>query len=60
MQLAWSPEDEAFRTELIAFLDAHTPEQMRTGYDFQDVGDERELVPRGCATGRRHCSTTVG
>ena len=46
MQLAWSPEDEAFRGELIAFLDERTPEQMRTGFDFQDVRDEHELVPR--------------
>ena len=40
MQLAWSPEDEAFRAELIAFLDEHTPAEMRRGYDFQGVGDE--------------------
>lgn len=46
MQLAWNAEDEAFRAELIAFLDAHTPEEMRTGYDFQDVRDEHELVPQ--------------
>ena len=46
MQLAWNAEDEAFRAELIAFLDANTPEQMRTGYDFQDVRDEHELVPQ--------------
>ena len=24
MQLAWGPQDEAFRDELLAFLDAHT------------------------------------
>ena len=46
MQLAWSPEDEAFRAELIGFLDAHTPAQMSGGYDFQDVGDADELVPQ--------------
>jgi alkylation response protein AidB-like acyl-CoA dehydrogenase len=46
VQLAWSPEDEAFRVDLIAFLDENTPEQMLTGYDFQDVGDEHELVPQ--------------
>ena len=27
MQLAWSPEDEAFRAELVAFLDANTPDR---------------------------------
>jgi alkylation response protein AidB-like acyl-CoA dehydrogenase len=46
VQLAWNAEDEAFRAELLAFLDTHTPEQMRTGYDFQDVHDEHELVPK--------------
>jgi alkylation response protein AidB-like acyl-CoA dehydrogenase len=46
VQLAWSPEDEAFRAELIDFLDAHTPEQMGGGYDFQDVGDADQLVPQ--------------
>jgi alkylation response protein AidB-like acyl-CoA dehydrogenase len=46
VQLAWSAEDEAFRAELIAFLDAHTPAQMRAGFDFQDVRDEHELVPK--------------
>ena len=29
VQLAWGPEDEAFRAELIAFLDAHTPDEAR-------------------------------
>ena len=47
MQLAWGPEDEAFRAELIAFLDAHTPAEMRGGYDFQATSrDEHELVPQ--------------
>jgi alkylation response protein AidB-like acyl-CoA dehydrogenase len=46
VQLAWNAEDEEFRAELLAFLDSHTPEQMRTGYDFQDVRDEHELVPK--------------
>src|SRR5262249_6134075 len=26
LQIAWGPEEEAFRAELIAFLDAHTPD----------------------------------
>ncbi len=47
MQLAWSDEDEAFRAELLAFLDEHTPAEIRAaGFDFHDVGDERELVPQ--------------
>ena len=35
MKLAWSPEDEAFRAELIAFLDA-----VRTGNEPAVSGDE--------------------
>ncbi|HWS44582.1 MAG TPA: acyl-CoA dehydrogenase family protein [Acidimicrobiia bacterium] len=46
MQLAWSAEDEAFRAELVQFLDAHTPPQMQRGFDSYDVGDAHELVPR--------------
>ncbi len=42
MKLAWSPGDEAFRAELIEFLDANTPPEA-TGYDFLgevSAGDE--------------------
>jgi alkylation response protein AidB-like acyl-CoA dehydrogenase len=42
MQLAWSPGDEAFRAELVEFLDANTPPEA-TGYDFLgevSAGDE--------------------
>ena len=47
MQIAWGPEEEAFRAELLAFLDAHTPEEALTGYDFSgDTADDRELVPQ--------------
>ena len=47
MQIAWGPEDEAFRAELLAFLDAHTPDEALTGYDFSgDTADDRELVPQ--------------
>ena len=46
MQLAWSAEDEAFRAELVQFLDAHTPPEMQRGFDSYDVGDAHELVPR--------------
>jgi len=47
VQLAWGPPDEAFRADLVDFLDAYTPEEVRGGFDFQgDVGDERELVPQ--------------
>ncbi len=47
MKLAWSDEDEAFRGELIAFLDSHTPPELAQGYDFQgDIEDGPELVPQ--------------
>jgi alkylation response protein AidB-like acyl-CoA dehydrogenase len=46
LQIAWGPEDEAFRAELVAFLDAHTPDEALAGYDFSgDVSDGRDLVP---------------
>ncbi len=47
MKLAWSDEDEAFRAELIAFLDAKTPPELHKGFDFAgDAEDPRELVPQ--------------
>jgi alkylation response protein AidB-like acyl-CoA dehydrogenase len=47
VQLAWSAQDEAFRDELVAFLDAHAPPELRHGYDFQgDLDHDEELVPR--------------
>jgi alkylation response protein AidB-like acyl-CoA dehydrogenase len=47
MKLAWSAEDEAFRGELIAFLDGHTPPELAQGYDFQgDIDDGPDLVPQ--------------
>jgi alkylation response protein AidB-like acyl-CoA dehydrogenase len=45
MQLAWSPGDEAFRAELVAFLDANTPPEA-TGYDFLgEVSSGDEIFP---------------
>jgi alkylation response protein AidB-like acyl-CoA dehydrogenase len=49
MKLAWNQADEAFRDELVAFLDANTPEEMAKGFDFQgdaELDGERELVPQ--------------
>jgi alkylation response protein AidB-like acyl-CoA dehydrogenase len=34
MKLAWGPEEEAFRAELVAFLDEHTPEEIADGFDY--------------------------
>ena len=45
MKLAWSPGDEAFRAELIVFLDANTPPEA-TGYDFLgEVSAGVEIFP---------------
>jgi alkylation response protein AidB-like acyl-CoA dehydrogenase len=46
VQLAWGPEDEAFRAELVAFLDEHTPAEARAGADFMGEYSGTEIVPR--------------
>jgi alkylation response protein AidB-like acyl-CoA dehydrogenase len=48
VKLAWNTEDEAFRAELSAFLDAELPPELRDhGYDFSgDVHDGEDLVPQ--------------
>src|SRR3954447_13712473 len=43
MRLAWGPEEEAFRAELVTFLDAHAPHEGR-GLDF--AAAEEEGIPR--------------
>jgi len=46
MQLAWSAEDEAFRADLVAFLDANIPPEAVGGYDFfGDTSDDVEIIP---------------
>ncbi|MGH9026284.1 MAG: acyl-CoA dehydrogenase family protein [Acidimicrobiia bacterium] len=34
MKLAWGPEEEAFRAELVAFLDERTPPEIADGFDY--------------------------
>ncbi len=49
MKLAWNEADEAFRDELVAFLDANTPSELAAGFDFQgdaEGDNDRELVPQ--------------
>jgi alkylation response protein AidB-like acyl-CoA dehydrogenase len=47
VNLAWNEADEAFRDELVAFLEANTPPELAKGYDFAgDTDGERELVPQ--------------
>lgn len=38
MRLAWSDDDEAFRAELLAFVDAHCPPEAKRGKDFLGEG----------------------
>ncbi len=48
MHLDWGPEVDAFRAELLAFLDEHAPPQTRTRRDFaMGVGASGdELIPQ--------------
>jgi alkylation response protein AidB-like acyl-CoA dehydrogenase len=48
VKLAWGPEEEAFRAELEAFLDAHAPPEAARAADFMDDWDDAddEIVPR--------------
>jgi len=43
VRLAWDPADEAFRDELLAFLDEHCPPEARAGKDF--MGGETSIIP---------------
>lgn len=48
MQLGWGPEEVAFRDELVAFLEAHAPEEALAGYEMMDHGSSDagpEIVP---------------
>ncbi len=45
MKLDHDPADEAFRHELIAFLDEHTPAQVRGGRDW--IGDDEDTDADG-------------
>ena len=44
MKLTWGPEEEGFRAEVAAFLDAHAPEECRDGRDW--IGDESGSIPQ--------------
>ena len=47
MQLAWGPEEEAFRAELVEFLDEHVPHEADAGFDYADSGerDDSDVIP---------------
>ena len=44
MQLAWGPDEEAFRAELVAFLDEHAPPEARVVRDFADDDSSDEAI----------------
>ncbi|HEY7135284.1 MAG TPA: acyl-CoA dehydrogenase family protein [Acidimicrobiia bacterium] len=49
MHLAWGPGEEAFRAELVAFLEEHAPPQALVRRDFAGTGEPREgedIVPQ--------------
>ena len=46
MRMSFGPDDEAFRAELNAFLDAHTPPEAQDGADFMGEYSGDEIVPR--------------
>jgi alkylation response protein AidB-like acyl-CoA dehydrogenase len=46
VRLAWGPDEEAFRSELSAFLDEHAPPEAKTGRDWAMAGrGEHEIIP---------------
>ncbi len=46
MELAWGPDELAFRDELVVFLDEHAPEEMRGGLDFSDLDQGDDVIPQ--------------
>jgi len=49
MHLAWGPEEEAFRAELVAFLEANTPAEVLSRSDFAVAirrAEDTELIPQ--------------
>jgi alkylation response protein AidB-like acyl-CoA dehydrogenase len=50
VQLAWGADEIAFRDELVAFLDEHTPSEIGSGRDYADDGsgahgDDHDIIP---------------
>jgi alkylation response protein AidB-like acyl-CoA dehydrogenase len=50
VQLAWGADEIAFRDELVAFLDEHTPSEIGSGRDYADHGsgahgDDHDIIP---------------
>src|SRR5438046_8275077 len=45
MELAWGPEEERFRAELVVFLDEHAPAELAGGRDWATSGDREDIIP---------------
>lgn len=46
MHLAWGPEEEAFRSELVAFVEEHAPPEALRPRDFASGTDEGGDIPQ--------------
>jgi alkylation response protein AidB-like acyl-CoA dehydrogenase len=44
VRLTWGPQEDAFRAELVDFLDAHAPVEALEGKDW--IGDESGAIPQ--------------
>jgi alkylation response protein AidB-like acyl-CoA dehydrogenase len=44
VHLAWGPEEEAFRAELVAFIEEHAPPEALVQRDFAGIGEPEEGV----------------
>ena len=44
VKLTWGPEEDAFRAELVAFLDANVPTEIAQGRDW--IGEETGTIPQ--------------
>jgi alkylation response protein AidB-like acyl-CoA dehydrogenase len=46
VHLGWGPEEEAFRAELVAFLDEHAPPEALVQRDFDSIEDDSgDIIP---------------
>jgi alkylation response protein AidB-like acyl-CoA dehydrogenase len=46
VRLGWGPEEEAFRAELVAFLDEHAPPEALVKRDFDSIEDDSgDIIP---------------
>jgi len=46
VHLAWGPDEDSFRAELVAFLDEHAPPETRVQRDFAAEAEGEDLIPQ--------------